>query len=185
MIWPRGVSHDTPPGQIARVVPRVYILAAGRGCLERRATRSGDPQQAKNKESDTPFAQRVLGGGLRAPLPRRGQGLRAKEDKNSSRTHKFCHFFSCCARSAGSIERALGKDARSRWPCSRRLSSRFLDVERRPFLGARCREGAPHSFLSPPLLFSSSFLQSRNYARFFAMMFWVDMKGLSPRRPLR
>ena len=58
MIWPRGVSHHTPPGQIARVVPRVYILAAGaragRGCLERRATRSGGPgipsrQRTKNR----------------------------------------------------------------------------------------------------------------------------------------
>ena len=81
MIWPRGVSHHTPPGQIARVVPRVYILAAGaragRGCLERRATRSGDPQQAKNKESDTPFAQWVLGVGRVAFGPPFPQGLRA------------------------------------------------------------------------------------------------------------
>ena len=74
------------------------------------------------------------------PFP---QGLRPppsppKEDKNTEILPKKI------SRSAGSIERALGKDARSRWPCSRRLSSRFLDVERRPFSGARCREGAPH-----------------------------------------
>ena len=29
MIWPRGVSYDTSPGQISRVVSRVFILAAG------------------------------------------------------------------------------------------------------------------------------------------------------------
>ena len=79
--------------------------------------------------------------GLRAPLPPRPSAPTLPPPRKT-RTQKFCQ--KKISRSAGSIERALGKDARSRWPCSRRLSSRFLDVERRPFSGARCREGAPH-----------------------------------------
>ena len=147
-------------------------------------TLPGSPA-GKEQRIGHPLCAMSFGGGLRAPLPRRGQGLRAKEDKNSSRTHKFCHFFSCCARSAGSIKRALGKDAGAGGPglgvfllCSLMWNA---DLSGGPGVG----RAHPTYFLSPPLLFSSSFLQSRNYARFFAMVFRVDMKGLSPKRQLR